>query len=116
MAEHLAVGRALAPLRDEGEAYAALLEKQGVEVDLTRYASMVHGFIHFVDVGRECPAYVRELSERAGATLRVRFNGEPQFAEQALPLLEGERGDLVGRQSPLGGGEVVLAVPRLSRR
>ncbi|WP_445258403.1 alpha/beta hydrolase [Nocardioides aurantiacus] len=59
------------PLRDEGEAYAALLEKQGVEVDLTRYASMVHGFIHFTDVGRECPAYVREISERAGAALRA---------------------------------------------
>ncbi|ROR92565.1 alpha/beta hydrolase [Nocardioides aurantiacus] len=59
------------PLRDEGEAYAALLEKQGVEVDLTRYASMVHGFIHFVDAGRECPAYVREIAERAGAVLRA---------------------------------------------
>ncbi len=59
------------PLRDEGEAYAALLKKQGVEVDLTRYDSMVHGFIHFTDVGHECPAYVREIAERAGATLRA---------------------------------------------
>lgn len=59
------------PLRDEGEAYAALLEKQGVEVDLTRYESMVHGFIHFVDAGHECPAYVREIAERAGAALRA---------------------------------------------
>ncbi|SDT01099.1 acetyl esterase [Nocardioides scoriae] len=58
------------PLRDEGEAYAELLEKQGVEVDLTRYASMVHGFVHFVGVGHECPAYVREIGERLGAALR----------------------------------------------
>ena len=59
------------PLRDEGEAYAALLEKQGVRVDLTRYESMVHGFIHFVGVGHECPTHVREIGERLGAALRA---------------------------------------------
>ena len=52
------------PLRDEGEAYAELLEKQGVEVELKRYPSMVHGFLHFVGAGREAKSYNREIAGR----------------------------------------------------
>ena len=52
------------PLRDEGEAYARLLEKQGIEVELKRYPSMVHGFAHFVGAGREARSYVREIADR----------------------------------------------------
>jgi acetyl esterase len=57
------------PLRDEGEAYARLLEKQGIEVELKRYPSMVHGFLHFVGVGREAKSYNREIAQRMRAAL-----------------------------------------------
>jgi acetyl esterase len=52
------------PLRDEGEAYAELLAKQGFEVETTRYPSMVHGFLHFVGAGREAKSYVAEIADR----------------------------------------------------
>ena len=52
------------PLRDEGEAYARLLAEKGVEVDLKRYPSMVHGFFNMVGVGREAPAYNAEIAAR----------------------------------------------------
>jgi acetyl esterase len=52
------------PLRDEGEAYARLLEEKGVEVSSKRYPSMIHGFIHLVGVGREAVSYNREIAQR----------------------------------------------------
>ena len=52
------------PLRDEGEAYAGLLAERGVEVDSVRYPSMVHGFLHFVGVGREAASYNLEIAQR----------------------------------------------------
>jgi len=57
------------PLRDEGEAYARLLADKGVEVELKRYPSMVHGFFNMVGVGREAPAYNAEIADRLRAAV-----------------------------------------------
>ncbi len=57
------------PLRDEGEAYARLLADKGVEVELKRYPSMVHGFFNMVGVGREAPAYNAEIAARLRTAL-----------------------------------------------
>jgi acetyl esterase len=51
------------PLRDEGEAYAARLERAGVPVTTSRYDGMIHGFFGMtgvLDSGREA---VREAAE-----------------------------------------------------
>lgn len=51
------------PLRDEGEAYAARLERAGVPVTASRYDGMIHGFFGMtgvIDSGREA---VREAAE-----------------------------------------------------
>lgn len=57
------------PLRDEGEAYAALLAENGVAVSSQRYPSMIHGFFNMVGVGREAPANVADIADRLRAAL-----------------------------------------------
>jgi acetyl esterase len=55
------------PLRDEGEAYAALLEAAGVPAKATRYDGLVHGFF---GMGALVPAALPAVEE-AGAALRA---------------------------------------------
>ena len=52
------------PLRDEGEALAALLAANGVEVTSVRHPSMIHGFLHMVAAGHEARKYNREMADR----------------------------------------------------
>ncbi|NUR58756.1 MAG: alpha/beta hydrolase [Catenulispora sp.] len=60
------------PLRDQGEAYAARLTAAGVEVEVTRYPGMVHGF--FTMIGAVDAA--RTAIAQAAATLRRWFARE----------------------------------------
>ena len=53
------------PLRDEGEAYADLLEKAGVSVEQVRYDGLVHGFI---DMGVMSPAAAAALTDVVART------------------------------------------------
>ena len=50
------------PLRDEGEAYAARLEREGVRVVLRREAGLIHGFINMVGVGRVSRTTLTEIA------------------------------------------------------
>ncbi len=54
------------PLRDEGEAYATMLESAGVPAKATRYDGLVHGFF---GMGALVPAALPAVEE-AGAALR----------------------------------------------
>jgi acetyl esterase len=57
------------PLRDEGEAYAGLLEAAGVEVDLTCCDDQIHGFLNIVGVGRTSRAANLRIARALGAAL-----------------------------------------------
>jgi acetyl esterase len=57
------------PLRDEGEAYAKRMQDQGVTVTLTRYAGMIHPFLHFLSV---TPGAQKAVDEIAAAIKAVR--------------------------------------------
>lgn len=49
------------PLRDEGEAYAARLQKAGINTKLARYDGMIHGFLQFTEL-KETRAAVDEAA------------------------------------------------------
>ena len=71
LAPALVVTAGFDPLRDEGEAYARLLEEAGATVELRRFADQIHGFLNIVGVGRSARAANTEIAERLRAAMRV---------------------------------------------
>jgi acetyl esterase len=57
------------PLRDEGEAYADALRDAGNQVSSWRERGLLHGFINYAGVSRECRAAVKRIGARLGALL-----------------------------------------------
>jgi acetyl esterase len=55
-------------LRDEGEAYAEALQRAGAPVEVRRFPSLEHGFIHLTGI---CPAARRAMSEIGDAWRRI---------------------------------------------
>ena len=51
------------PLRDEGKAYAEILQKNDVKVDYKEYPSLIHGFLNFT-IAPECFKAMEEISEK----------------------------------------------------
>ena len=57
------------PLRDEGEAYAQALAGAGVEVTVTRYDGMIHGFFSLRDIVPEGKQALDQACEALAAHL-----------------------------------------------
>ena len=57
------------PLRDEGEAYAARLERSGVPTELIRYDGVIHGFVGQFAAFPEGRAAVGKVADFLGRTL-----------------------------------------------
>lgn len=51
------------PLRDEGKAYAEILQKNDVKVDYKEYPSLIHGFLNFT-IAPECFKAMEEIAEK----------------------------------------------------
>jgi acetyl esterase/lipase len=70
LAPALVVTAGFDPLRDEGDLYAAALERAGVPVDLRRMGSMVHGFMNFAGLGGGVERSVADITSALRAHLR----------------------------------------------
>jgi acetyl esterase len=64
MAPAFVVTAGFDPLRDEGEAYAALMALHGTSVEAKRFPTMAHGFLNIVGVGREARGCAGEIADR----------------------------------------------------
>jgi acetyl esterase len=58
------------PLRDEGEAYAALLERAGVPIEAKRYDGMIHGFASFLGLVDTASIALDQFADAVGRRLR----------------------------------------------
>lgn len=58
------------PLRDEGNYYAAALQRAGVPVDLRQLGSMIHGFMNFAGLGGQVDRSVADITSALRAHLR----------------------------------------------
>lgn len=57
------------PLRDEGEAYGEKLEAAGVEVTVSRYDGMIHGFVSMIGAIGDARTSIEEMGKRIRAAL-----------------------------------------------
>jgi acetyl esterase len=71
------------PLRDEGEEYAAHLERAGNSVVLRRFDDLVHGFNHLVGVSPTA----REAFVEIAGIMRAMFENAPAHTERAATNL-----------------------------
>ncbi|KNC17317.1 hypothetical protein AC792_14690 [Arthrobacter sp. RIT-PI-e] len=69
------------PLRDDGLRYADALRAAGVEVRLTTYVGMPHGFLAFPRLFRSAPQAIGELC----AELRLHLGADASVAASAVP-------------------------------
>jgi acetyl esterase len=72
LAPALVVTAGFDPLRDEGEAYANALRQAGSQVELRRFAGLVHGFIHLVGVSDDCAVAMRAVGRAVQRLLDAR--------------------------------------------
>lgn len=62
----LVITAGLDPLCDEGDAYAAALQRAGVHTEHVRLEGLIHGFINMIGPSRSCRDAVNRVAQKAG--------------------------------------------------